>query len=259
MPTRRKPAVVAKPKPSVINCPFSIVIDKQEKHPFTFQNIPSNSNTNNVPFQIETAFEHLSNLGDYTIRVPGYENGYPRIMVERKSLGDLYVSMGKRENWEWRLGMMCEECEYAAVVCEADWAEIFENPPVHQITDGPHITPTIIHRTIQSWTDRFPRVHWFLYPGRDSAEVGTFWLLYRFYENIKEHKSNRDRKQANYKAYYEGMIAFKKKVPNNQSSYPRKHAFGDLADFWLRGWLDAESVALDRPFTAIENLPAQLQ
>jgi len=241
--------------PDRVPCPFKILIDTNEsssRHkPFTFQDILSNKNTGELPFEIETEVRYLQHLGDYQIDCPGLAPWeQPRCAVERKSGADLFQSVTKRENMEWRLNLLDTTAEFAVVVVESELSSLQANPPSHYEEGGRLVvsgqTFKSVYSTIQAWQQRFQRVHWCFCPDRDWAELSTFWYFYRFWENLSKFKLDRDRKRKNYRAYLEGMQSHRRHQKITESPYERKHAFGDYADYWVRGWQDHEKIARDQ-------------
>lgn len=251
-----KPKQTPPPPPvheQTVKCPFVVLVDSNEAQathrPYAFEGIASNADTGYALFDVKTETRFLAGLGDYQIECPGLGPWQqPIIAVERKSPEDLFSSIVKRENMEYRLNRLSNECEFAAVVVEAEFGQMMANPPAYS-----NMTFKAVHATIQSWMQRYKGVSWLFYPDRPTAELGTFWLLYRFYENIKEHKANTDREQMNFKAFYEGMLSFKKKEPMTSCTYKRKHRIGDYVDYWIRGWLTQEAVTKIKPYSPSER------
>jgi hypothetical protein len=234
----------AKPASS-INPGFTILIDSNEAQPnhhhYQFHGITSNADTNYLPFDVTTEVRHLGGLGDYSLflgnclDIGPWEQ--PVVAVERKSKADLFGSITDRENMEWRLDRLSNECEFAVIIVESEFSDMMCNPPAFT-----NQTFKVVHATIQSWQQRFQRVQWLFYPDRETAELGCFWSLFRFYENIRRHKLDRDRKKANYKAYLEGLRAHRKKELITAAPYKKEHAIGGSYDYWVRGWLDHERI-----------------
>lgn len=239
------------PQPTSVPCPFTVIIDTQEKIPYEFSNIPSNADTNYLPFDIAAERRFLGHLGDYSADFP--ELGpweQPKIVIERKSKIDLFGTVADRENWEWRLNLMNEQCQFSVVVVESEWSDIFDNPPEHT-----KYSPTSLHRSVQSWQQRFRNVHWSFYECREAAEQATFWYLYRFYENIRNHKLDLDIKKSNYNCFIEGMSARRKNRKSDECPYKKEHAFGDNHDYWVRGWLEMNYMISGRPRELAELPP----
>jgi hypothetical protein len=103
---------------SIIVCPFSIARDQQEKAPYGFESIPGRGASQGYRQVAKVETKHLA-TGDYSII--GLED---RVVVERKSLVDLYGTLGKgRERFEREFERMTA-MDFANVVIEADWREI---------------------------------------------------------------------------------------------------------------------------------------
>ncbi len=146
--------------PPLIICPFVVAIDSREQAPYRFTGIDETV--------IQTTTQTLT-TGDYSI--VGFES---RIAVERKSLPDYLGSIGAgRERFEREMQRLAA-MEYAAVVIESEWSEIFNEP------SSSRVTPKMAARTAISWSIRYG-VHFWAMPGRRAAEVWTFRLLEMFW------------------------------------------------------------------------------
>lgn len=165
--------------------PFRIVVDSREQRAYTFENMPPMARDRAKLLAVPTICCGLP-TGDYSIE--GYEN---RVAVERKSLQDLYGTLGQgRERFERefeRLNVM----DYAAVVIEATWQEIAR--PREHVGEGwrSQMDPRSVYETIVAWQQpgdgrqnkRFPKVHWFTAGSYRMGEVITFSVLRRFWED----------------------------------------------------------------------------
>lgn len=226
-------------KKTHVSCPFTILIDTQEKEPYTFEGIESNSDHGNLPYFVRTERKWLERLGDYSLIFPEeIAATQPKVCIERKSKADFFGSIAKRDNWEERLARQCEELDYAAIIIESEWLEIAQGIPYSDMNF------TSIHRTIQSWTIEYQKVHWFFYPGRDAAESACFWLLMRCYEKARKFEMDKHRKLSNYNVYHEGMRANRKgiAVTENPHQNGKRRTIGDSADWWARGWIDQQDI-----------------
>ena len=145
---------------------FIITIDTREQRPYTFQNIKSEPP--------ETITQGLS-TGDYS--VVGFED---KVCVERKSLPDLFSSVGTgRARFEREMIRM-SEMQYAALVIESSLAGIFTNPPARS-----KMNPKSVFRTLIAWSQRH-NVHVWPMWNREAAERVTYLILKRFYDDYKE-------------------------------------------------------------------------
>lgn len=154
----------------VIECPFTILIDQREKLPYSFADIRADAKQKNAPITIRSQSGHLPS-GDYSI-----EGFTDRVAVERKSLDDLYGTLGQNRDRFVRELERLAEMDVAWVVIEAEWSEILGSPPPRS-----ELNPKTIVRSVQAWMVRYPRLHWVCVPGRDFGEVMTFRLLERFW------------------------------------------------------------------------------
>lgn len=150
--------------------PFTVLIDQQEGLPYRFQGIRADADRSCRPLVIPTRTVHLK-TGDYSIE--GLES---EISVERKSLTDWYRTLGQeRDRFKreiQRLSMMQD----ATVMIEASWPEILFHPP-----DFARLHPKAIHRTVIAWRRRYPTVHWWPAGDRRLAEITTFRILERYW------------------------------------------------------------------------------
>jgi ERCC4-type nuclease len=147
-------------------CPFTIVVDSNEylDHHlgYRFEQIDPRPSVVTVNLFV----------GDYTLL------GCPdEVIVERKTLADLYASFGKkRENMIERISIMNSRFDFAAMVIEAEYSEVVNCPPRHT-----KLHPRSLSGTIIALKQRFPKVHWEFMPGRDAGERMTYRILERFY------------------------------------------------------------------------------
>jgi len=148
-------------------CPFVIQVDQREKAPYRFEGIEKDDQEIVVP----TESVHIK-TGDYTIR--GLSD---KIAIERKSLVDLYGSVGRNRDRFCAEHERLAQFERAAVVIEASWYTIMHWPP-----DMSKLSPRVVWRTHASWFTRFG-VPWFTLEDRRLSELFTFQLLDRFWRH----------------------------------------------------------------------------
>lgn len=188
-------------------CPFAVLVDHREGLPYTFADLPAKKRWKGRLFvSCETTYLRT---GDYTIA--GYED---RFAIERKSLEDLYATLGQdRQRFEAELERL-NEMEFAAVVIEATLREIWR-PDVADWewallclarylprkagrllarAQGwlerffrrewrSKLNPRAVEGTMVSWSIRYPRVHWWCVGGRREGEVRTFEAMEQFWAN----------------------------------------------------------------------------
>lgn len=158
--------------------PYVILIDTREQAPYSFRGFTADAPKRHVPLIIPVRSKGLR-TGDYSIE--GLED---RVAVERKSLPDLYGSLGReRERFEREL-VRLDEMDYAAIVIEAGWPSIISRPPPNT-----EMRPKTIYRTAIAWQQRYPRVHWWACDTRNFAERTTLRILQRFWiDNEKDRR-----------------------------------------------------------------------
>jgi hypothetical protein len=99
------------------------------------------------------------------------------VAIERKSLADLYSTLGQgRQRFARELERL-NGYEFTAVVVEAEWSVVIGSPPAYS-----QLLPKTVYRSVIAWQVRYPKVHWWFVPGRDFAEVTTFRLLERYWK-----------------------------------------------------------------------------
>lgn len=149
--------------------PGTILIDSREQHFYTFREIPKDRTEGGGTWQVLTKTVGLAS-GDYSLH--GFAD---KIAVERKSLADLFSTIGQgRDRFERELERL-DAMEFAAVVVEAEWSSIINEPPRHS-----NLTAKTIFRSVLAWQQRYPRCHWLFVPGREMGERTTFRILERF-------------------------------------------------------------------------------
>ena len=176
--TAAQPAagVPSAPTPVYTRFPVAVCVDHREKLPYTFERIRADKAEGADLVLVESRTCHLE-TGDYTL--DGYASRYA---VERKSLEDLYCTLGQhRDRFEaelFRLNMLTDGGD---VVIEAGVDTIAERPP-----EFSKLLPKTVSRSIIAWRFRFPRVQWWTMPDRRYAEAWTFQLLRRVWKNNQE-------------------------------------------------------------------------
>lgn len=161
----------AKSKIDCVVCPFTVIVDTREQHPFSFRDIKADAPHKGIPFIVKTSAKGLS-TGDYSIE--GLE---AEIAIERKGKPDLFNCMGQdRTRFEEQIKRL-NEMPFAALVIEANWESIWAGTP------NSRLLPKSIHRTVIAWQQRYPRVHWWPCPTRQFAEATTFRILERYWKD----------------------------------------------------------------------------
>lgn len=175
---------IAKPKePEMV-----IVIDHREGLPFTFASVASSI----YPWR---TVQGCLQTGDYSTPIIRHRESkcdiiveaqtHHQIAIERKSLSDLYSTLGShRGRFESEFERL-REFGYAAVIIESPWPAIL-SPNDH--LDWPtQLSPKSVFATLTAWSQRFG-VHIHACPDRDFAEQLTFRLLERWTRDYREGK-----------------------------------------------------------------------
>ena len=165
--------VVRKPKPKP--APFTILVDNREQWPYRFVVSPLAFGYDSVEV-VETFLQ----TGDYSIA--GLED---RFAIERKSLEDLYSTLGQnRDRFEAEIQRL-NEMDFAAIVVEADTRDIWR-PAEHRFDWRSRLWPKAVEGTLVSWSIRYPRVHWWTVGSRAAGEVRVFGACEKFWKQCVE-------------------------------------------------------------------------
>ena len=172
------------PEPDYLLCPFTVIVDSREQAAFSFRGFKADAKDRRRPLVVRTVVQGLPS-GDYSIE--GFES---RVAVERKSLGDLFGTLGHgRERFERELQRL-NEMEFAAVVVEAGWASVIGAPPPQS-----KLSPKTVFRSVIAWQQEFIRVHWMFFDTRSLAEHATFRILERFWK-VEQRRLSSEAKES---------------------------------------------------------------
>ncbi len=170
-------------------CPFTILIDTAEQHPFTFQSFFGDADQQHRPLIISTESTALGrfpdSLGDYSL-----DCGLNRCHVERKSIQDAQSTIlgwakkgedgGRRERFERELENL-SNMEAGLVVVECSFADLIRLAP-QTAYRSPQQNARTLFRSVLSYQQKYS-VAWMFCDGRRLAEQYTFHWLRRWYEN----------------------------------------------------------------------------
>lgn len=180
MPRKQLQSIAALDEPGEASTPPLIIgIDSREKHAYTFDCMRT---TCSVPFTTKKIYLPT---GDYTILGPFAGGNLPgdQIIIERKSMQDLYTTLGQhRERFEAEYARM-SLFGYAALVIEATWDQIMQ--PLKFLNHPSRLHPRSVHATLIAWSQRYD-VHVCTYPGREIAEMAVFRMLERWAKDRME-------------------------------------------------------------------------
>jgi len=151
---------------------FTIIVDSRENRPWFFDKL-NNDNFPNLKY-VNGGLK----TGDYSIT--GFsdpEKHEKTICVERKSLEDLYGTVGSgRERFERELIRM-QKFTQKAIIIEADLYTIIKNPP-----DYTRMPPKAVFRSLIAFSMRYGVQVWPC-KNRSMAEKTAFIMLDRFYKD----------------------------------------------------------------------------
>lgn len=174
-------------------CPFEVVVDSNEGAPFNFLGLKSPAAQGKKPIVVRIVRKALWNMavrrvetkrGAFDVGLADYsiEGMERRVQIERKSVADLFGTLGgRREKFEAEIKRLSEDCQFAAVVVEGGWDQI-----IMWRGNGPE--PQSVIGTILAWMQRYRNVHWVLCPSRSAAERLTFRMLERFWNDAEAGK-----------------------------------------------------------------------
>jgi hypothetical protein len=151
--------------PEIVRTPYTVVVDTREQRGFTFL-APIRVAALRKSFIIATTRGTLS-TGDYSILTLESE-----IAVERKSLADLFSTLGQGRDRFTRELARLSTFRSASVVVEAEWSTIFNAPPPRS-----KLSPRTVFMSVVSWRNRYPNIGWWFLPSRDVAEACTIRIL----------------------------------------------------------------------------------
>lgn len=162
--------------------PCTVLIDSREGLPYSFCGVSADVGQGGGNWSVPTEVVKLD-AGDYSL--DGYATA---IAVERKSHSDLLHTIGQeRARFERELERL-HTMQFAAVVVEADWHAILNDPPPYS-----SLNAKTVFRSVLAWQQRFTRVHWWFVTDRAFAEVTVFRMFERW---LKEQAENSFRKPA---------------------------------------------------------------
>lgn len=164
--------------------PYTILIDQNEGLPYTFENIRSIKLIGGVypAMVVKTKICYLK-TADYSI--DGYED---KVAIERKTLSDLYGTLGGgRDRFEREMCRLVE-FQYGAIVVEADLSDVMK--PTRKDPDfKSQLSPRSVFGTYVSWSIKYD-ISWIFAGNRRNAEYTTFHLLRKFTEEMPDNKGD---------------------------------------------------------------------
>lgn len=173
---------------TAVTCPFTVLIDAQEKHPFTFKGLQTDADQGNRPLIVPTEWRSLGpGWGDYSI--DGWEG---HVHLERKSAEDAVGTIlgwgERRERFERELEQLAG-IDCAAVIVECTIGRLCQYAPARGRKTVQE-NAKILFRQVLAWQQDF-RVPWLFCDGRRMAEVAAFRTLERFWKKRKDSEKRK--------------------------------------------------------------------
>jgi ERCC4-type nuclease len=172
--------------------PFTILIDTKEKNPWTFEHVPGGCGEGTIVVPRE--WQALGDgYGDYTIKGTESQTCRWRLVVERKSLSDLFGTiLSRRRRFEIELENL-NQMEYAAVIVEANLSTVLNYRPKYWeemkfSMDRQMKKHRQVIGSIQAWQLRYPIIRWWFLP-RKYAETWAYRLFARWWKDNKAPRS----------------------------------------------------------------------
>lgn len=158
-------------------CPFTVLIDTREQAAWRFDEFTTDQSKSGAavrPLFVPCRFQGLA-TGDYSIETADGVSLADQIVIERKSLADLYGTLGAgRERFaaeHERMAEIVARGGYACVVIEATLEQAVSEPP-----EGSKLNPKTVFRTAASWQVKYGTPWHFVGPRR-LAEAFAFRVL----------------------------------------------------------------------------------
>lgn len=147
-----------------------LLIDTREQNPVLFDRV-------NDPDFPSFKFEFATlKTGDYSIKGMSSPDCQHSICIERKSLADLFQTLGRgRKRFERELLRM-SKYDHSEIVIEGDLRAIFQDPPLTQMR------PKSVYRSLIALSQRHNVKVWPC-PHRSFAEKHIYLTLIRFWKD----------------------------------------------------------------------------
>lgn len=164
--------------------PFTIAISSNERahgSDYRFTEIPARRADGDGLVIVPIEYKHLQ-TGDYSIL--GLED---KVCVERKSLEDLFGTLGNgRERFAREFERMAA-MDYAAVVIEANWYEIMR-PADFRGQWRSEMHSRAVWATVFSWAQDYRHIHWWTMGSKRAAEMATFEILEMYWRKREKQE-----------------------------------------------------------------------
>lgn len=164
-----------------VRFPVPVIADTREQRPFQFLGLRGPAVKGRPLIAVEVSRGTLKS-GDYSLA--GHQG---RVAVERKSVADLYHTLGQGRDRFVRELARLDALAVACVVVEGEWSEVLAYPAANP--GRCRLTPTSVFRSVLAWQQRHRGVHWLFTPGRAFAEAATFRVLERYLADSEAGKA----------------------------------------------------------------------
>jgi len=171
-----------------IVCPFTVLIDSAEQHPFTFTGFRADADFQYRPLIVRTKWQslgrHPNQLGDYSI-----DGLVGRCHVERKSIKDCqgtildFRKSGSRERFEHELANL-SKIDAAMVVVEGSLNAVLTHRNDRRVREHKTVAKQLMRSILALQQDH--KVPWMFCESRRMAEVATFRFLERYWKKQQE-------------------------------------------------------------------------
>jgi len=165
---------------------FVVLVDSREQAPWQFHGIFTDTpGKPPKPLVVRTRIATLR-TGDYSIeKAHAAAQGHPgtphACAIERKSLADLWGTLGAgRERFERELQRL-SQLDRAVVIVEAGWPDILGNASGHP-AELSRLTRKAVLHSIIAWQIEYPQIQWILAGNRAIAERIAWRWLSRFHQ-----------------------------------------------------------------------------
>jgi hypothetical protein len=162
-------------------CPFTILIDSAEQHPFPFQQIAADAGRQYRLFDIPTERKWLG-IGKADYCIAGMEG---RCHIERKSMADAASTLlgwSEHPRFERTLSTLAAmDCSAVVVECSIGSMVNYVATQPQRGQKTPAQNAKSAYRQTIAWMQDF-RTPWYWCDDRRMAEITTFRIMYRYYK-----------------------------------------------------------------------------
>jgi hypothetical protein len=201
--TRRSRSALIEAGPDLVRCPFTVLIDKAEKAPFSFCGLRARSfiDPSMRRYVVHTERRYLGiGMGDYSL--DGFQG---RVAIERKSLEDFQGTLlgwpqdasdpAVTADWDSRRQVhrrarfkselrKLQAMECKAVVVEATLGQCLDLAPCWGVRSSSE-NRKYLFSTYMAWQQEF-RVPWIFCDEREMAAVMCFRILEKFWHRHRK-------------------------------------------------------------------------